>query len=68
MYKMLKRGEVEQICKISRSAIYRLMRSNKFPAPIKIGDKAVRWRESEVYDFLDSRPRATGENGDGEKS
>ncbi len=61
MYKMLKRDEVEEICKISRSAIYRLMREADFPEPIRVGQRAVRWRESEVKDFLDSRPRAAGE-------
>ena len=64
MQKLLSRGEVETICKISRSAIYRWMRADQFPTPIKIGAKAVRWRENEIRDFIDSRPRATGRDGE----
>ena len=61
MDKLLTRPEVESRCRISRSALYRLMRENDFPEPIKIGPRAVRWRESEIEAYIDSRPRAEGE-------
>ena len=59
--RLLTRAEVESITTLSRSSLYRKMRSGTFPEPIRIGDRAVRWRESEILDFIDSRPRATGE-------
>ena len=59
--RLLRREEVEAQTGLSRSAIYRLMRAGKFPEPIKIGQRAVRWPQSELNEFLASRPRATGE-------
>ena len=61
MEKLLTRREVESLCRIGRSALYRNMRQGDFPLPIKIGPRAVRWRESEIEAYLASRPRATGE-------
>ena len=58
---LLKRHDVEKRCQISRSAIYRLMRTGQFPEPIRIGPRAVRWPESEIEAWLESRPRATGD-------
>ena len=58
---LLKRHAVEKRCQISRSAIYRLMRAGQFPEPIRIGPRAVRWPESEIEAWLESRPRATGD-------
>ena len=43
---------------LSRSAVYALMAESRFPKPIRIGTRAVRWVEQEVLDFLASRPRA----------
>ena len=59
--KLLTRPEVEDRVRLRRSAIYRLLRSGGFPLPIRIGPRAVRWRASEVEDWIASRPRATGD-------
>lgn len=61
--RLLRLEDVEARCGISRSTIYRLMREGDFPEPIKVGQRAVRWLESEITEWLDSRPRATSENG-----
>lgn len=58
--RMLRREEVEQRTGMSRSTIYRLMREGDFPLPHRIGQRAVRWRESELETWLASRPLATG--------
>ena len=62
--KLLTRPEVEARCRISRTTLYRLMREDTFPEPIKIGAKAVRWKSGEIDAYIDSRPRASGENGE----
>ena len=62
--RMLRRAEVERATGLSRSAIYDLMRRGQFPEPVQMTPKAVRWPESEIADWLASRPRATGEIGD----
>ena len=59
--KMLRREEVEAICGLTRSTIYRLMRDDKFPLPKRLGPRAVRWPSSEIETWLAARPRAIGE-------
>ena len=59
--RLLRREEVEQRCALGRTSVYRLMRSGRFPEPLKVGPRAVRWRESEIEAWMESRPRAAGE-------
>ena len=59
--RLLTRLEVQSKCRIARSSVYRLMRAGLFPSPIRIGVRSVRWRESEIDEYLATRPRATGE-------
>lgn len=58
--RMLRREEVQERTGLSRSAIYRLMREGEFPLPQRVGQRAVRWRESDLEMWLVSRPLATG--------
>ena len=58
---LLDRRQVEARTSLSRSSIYRLMRQGSFPEPLRVGERAVRWREEEISEYLDSRPRATGD-------
>ena len=60
--RLLNRKEVELATGFSCTSIYRLMRAGKFPEPLKVGERAVRWPESEIVQWLSERPRATGEN------
>lgn len=62
MDRLLTRREVENICSLKRSAIYKGMRAGTFPIAVKVGPKAVRWRLSDIEDWLESRPLATGES------
>ena len=41
---------------LSRSVVYVLMGTAQFPAPIRIGRRAVRWVEQEVLDFIAKPP------------
>ena len=60
--RLLRRAEVEAWTGLSTTTIYRLMRAGKFPRPLKISAKAVRWWASEIAAWLDSLPRSTGEH------
>ena len=44
------------------TTIYRRMRGGTFPLPIQVGGSgsAVRWLQSEILEWIASRPRATG--------
>jgi prophage regulatory protein len=35
--------------------IYRLIREGNFPRPVRLGQRAVAWRESDISDWIDSR-------------
>ena len=50
---------------LTATTIYRRMRGGTFPLPIQVGGSgsAVRWLQSEILEWIASRPRATG-NGD----
>ncbi len=59
--RMLRRDAVEAATGLSRSSIYRLMRAGQFPEPVKVGLRAVRWRESDLATWLASCPVSHGE-------
>ena len=61
--RLLRRRQVEELTAMSRSGIYRAMQAGDFPRPVKIGAAAVRWRESDIVRWLESRPIARGEIG-----
>ena len=56
--RLLTLRDVTEATALSRSAIYALMAESRFPKPIRVGSRAVRWVEQEVLDFIASRPRA----------
>ena len=60
---LLRREEVEERFGVSRSWIYCEMRAGRFPEPVKIGKRAVRWRVSNLDEWAASRPVAQGEIG-----
>ena len=59
--RLLRREEVESRVGLKRSSIYREMRAGRFPIPVKVGERAVRWPASEIEAWLAGRPRASGE-------
>ena len=63
--RLLTLRDVTAMTALSRSAVYALMAESRFPKPIRIGARAVRWVEQEVADFIASRPRAGSERGAG---
>ena len=54
--KFLRRSDVESLTGLSRSTIYAQMAVGSFPRPRQVGGKAVRWVESEVRQWMNSRP------------
>ena len=59
--RLLNRKQVEGMTGLSRSTLYRQMRTGTFPTPLKVGARAVRWRPHDIVEWLESRPRATGD-------
>lgn len=49
--RLLRLNEVITKTALSRATIYRLIRDEKFPAPLKVASKASRWLENEVDEW-----------------
>ena len=58
MPRLLTLRDVTEATALSRSVIYDLMAESRFPKPLRVGDRAVRWIEDEVIEYIASRPRA----------
>jgi prophage regulatory protein len=54
---------VIQVTGLSRSTIYRMVASGAFPAPVKVGLRAVAWRWADLDRWIQSRHSALGEPG-----
>ncbi|WEO63547.1 helix-turn-helix transcriptional regulator [Rhizobium rhizogenes] len=50
-----RRPSVERLTGLKRSAIYDAMSKGNFPKPVKLGPKAVGWRESDLAKWLAER-------------
>ena len=49
--------DVRRITSLSKSHIYDLVKSGKFPQPVKLSVRATRWHESEVRAHIEALPR-----------
>ena len=58
-HRLMRRDQVLHICAISRSALYDMISKGMFPEPVRIGRRAVAWREYEVVAWIKSRPPAS---------
>ena len=59
MDRMLRIPEVVEVTGLSRTTIWRRVKSGDFPPPVRLGSLATRsvgWPESQVKQWLDSRP------------
>ena len=56
--RLLAIDDVGEMTGYSRSSVYRLMKDSDFPIPLKMGRGSIRWHESEIDAWIDSRPRA----------
>ena len=53
--RIIRRREVEEMVGLSRSTIYALMKRDLFPRPVRLGARAVGWREAEISAWISSR-------------
>jgi len=47
-----------KLTSMTRDSIYRLARAGQFPAPRKLSERSSAWLETEVREWIESRPRA----------
>jgi len=52
---ILRRREVEKLTGLARSTIYQYVKAGVFPAPVRLGARAVGWRYADVFDWINTR-------------
>ena len=57
--RLMKEREVCELLGISKSTLWRWVAVKRFPAPVRIGPRAVRWRQSEILAWMSSLPTVT---------
>lgn len=53
----LRLSDVTRRVGLSKSYIYAAIQAGKFPAPVKIGGKASRWRESAIVQWMSAQEK-----------
>lgn len=53
--RLMRRNEVEATTALSRASIYAMMAEGDFPRPIRIGKRAVAWRQSDIANWIEQR-------------
>ena len=56
--KILRLPSVLEVTGLSRTTVWRMVKRDNFPAPIKLGQRAVGWRASEIEAWIQNRPVA----------
>jgi prophage regulatory protein len=56
--KIFRRPAVQDLTGLSRSTLYAMIAEGRFPAPVKLGTRAVGWKESDLSEWLASREAA----------
>ena len=58
MQRMLRLPQVLERTGMSRSTIYSWMDRQEFPAPVKLGPRAIAWRDADIEAWLEARQPA----------
>ena len=53
--KFIRRPQVENLTGLSRSTIYAMISDGSFPKQVKIGRRAVAWREDDIHDWMNNK-------------
>jgi prophage regulatory protein len=56
---LFRRPQVQQRTGLSRTTLYGYIKDGEFPAPVRLGARAVGWLESEVSEWIQARVRLT---------
>lgn len=56
--RILRIKEVCNIVKVHRSTLYKMMGRGEFPRPLKLGQSARGWRESDIVRWMENLPEA----------
>lgn len=62
---ILRRTQVEVEVGLKRSTIYQRMQEGTFPRPIRLGERAVGWRATDIERFLEDPAGYRASQSDG---
>lgn len=48
---------VRELTSLGKSTIYRMIAENRFPRPVKLSERRVAWRETDLINWLEDRAR-----------
>ena len=57
MSRLIRLSEVEYVTGLRKSAIYKRIKEGRFPVAVRLGAKHVAWKQDEVQEWIDNRPR-----------
>jgi len=60
---LLRRPQVQQRTVLSRTTLDEYIKDSEFPAPVRLGARAVGWLESEVSEWIHARVKLTRKGG-----
>lgn len=52
---LIRRKTVEKLTGLSRSSIYAMMSEDTFPKQIRIGRRAVAWRQEDIENWINEK-------------
>ena len=52
--RLMRSREVQVILGLPKSSLHNMARTGRFPAPVKLGARAVAWREEDVQAWMDN--------------
>lgn len=59
--KILRLSGVLAVVGVKKTTIYKWIREKRFPAPVRLGENSVGWRECDVQAWIDARESARAE-------
>lgn len=65
---LLRLPEVRNAVGLKTTAIYDAIRKGRFPSPVRIGDRAVAWREADIEAWIGTRPSTANSSAHNTKS
>ena len=54
---LLRLGQVEQVTGLKKSAIYAKIKTEDFPAAVRLGSRSVAWRSDDIQEWIDGLPK-----------
>ena len=58
--RLLKSSEVEEMVGLSRPTLWRRQQLGTFPSRLQVGPNSVRWKESEILEWIQNCQRVNG--------